>query len=119
MATEGGASDLLTAAEDLKAGKEIRGGDNNDEVLTEYTGTLPGSSVKRIIPTASGDTFKVTYLITSDAELREVKMVGQFYPDTEDITYTITFKDYRSDERRVGKSGSVRLDLGGRRNNKK
>src|SRR3546814_17813199 len=47
MATEGGASDLLTEAEDLKAGKEIRGGDNNDEVLTEYTGTLPGSSVKR------------------------------------------------------------------------
>src|SRR3546814_19813744 len=35
MATEGGASDLLTEAEDLQAGKEIPGGDNNDEGLTE------------------------------------------------------------------------------------
>lgn len=94
MATEGGASDLLTEASGLKMGEEVRGGADNSEILTEYSGTLPGASVARIIPTASGDSFKVTYLISGSAELREVKMVGEFYKGAEDMTYTISFSDY-------------------------
>lgn len=94
MATEGGASDLLTEATGLKMGKEVRGGADNSEVLTEYTGALTGSAVARIIPTATGESFKVTYLISGPGELREVKMVGEFYEGTEDMTYTISFSDY-------------------------
>ena len=46
---ENGLSSLLTEIKDLKKGKETRGG---DQILTTYTGTLPGAAVKKIIPSA-------------------------------------------------------------------
>ena len=33
----------------------MRGGDDNREILTEYTGTIPSSAVEALIPTAEGD----------------------------------------------------------------
>ena len=44
----------------------MRGGEDNKEVLTEYTGTVPGSAVANVIPSADGD-FDVTYSITPRA----------------------------------------------------
>ncbi|KRF17324.1 hypothetical protein ASG90_08500 [Nocardioides sp. Soil797] len=93
IATEGGISDLLVETENLEQGKDVRGGSNNEEVLTEYTGTLSGDQVTRIIPSASGD-FDVTYQVSSDEELREVEVSGKFYPDVDSMTYTITFDKY-------------------------
>ncbi|KQY64074.1 MULTISPECIES: LppX_LprAFG lipoprotein [unclassified Nocardioides] len=93
MAEEGGVSDLLVETGDLEQGDDVRGGDDNSEVLTEYTGTLEGDQVTRIIPSAEG-TFDVTYQINSDGELRQVDITGQFYPDVDSMSYTIKLTDY-------------------------
>ena len=47
-------------------------------MLTEYTGTVPDTAVKNVIPSASGD-FDATYTVTEDGELREVVLTGAFY----------------------------------------
>ncbi len=93
IATEGGFSSLLTATDDLKKGESVRGGENNDEVLTEYTGTVADTEMANIIPTAEGS-FDVTYTITEDNELRAMTMTGVFYPDSDSMTYSVEFSDY-------------------------
>ena len=98
MATEGGLSDLLVNTDNLKAGGTVRGGDNNEEVLTEYTGTVPASHVETVIPSASGDDFDATYTINADGELREAKLTGDFYPDAGENTYTLDFSDYGTEK---------------------
>lgn len=98
FATDGGLSDLLVTTEGAKKGKEVRGGDNNEEVLVEYSGTVPAEDVTAVIPSASGDDFDVTYTISSDGELREVRITGEFYPDSDEMTYTIGLDDYGSEK---------------------
>ncbi|NPC95286.1 LppX_LprAFG lipoprotein [Nocardioides sp. zg-DK7169] len=93
MDPDSGFSSLLPATTDLEQGEQVRGGTDNRDVLTEYTGTVPGSTVKNIIPTASGD-FDAAYTVSDDGELREVVLTGVFYPDSESMTYTIGFSDY-------------------------
>jgi lipoprotein LprG len=97
MSPDEGFSALLEATEDLEEGESVRGGEDNREVLTEYTGTVPGDVVENIIPSASGE-FDATYTITSDGELREARLTGVFYPDTESMTYTIGFTDYGTEK---------------------
>lgn len=96
MATEDGFSSLLTATEGVETGESVRGGENNEEVLTEYTGTVTGDVVGNVIPSASGD-FDATYTITDGGELRTAVLTGVFYPDTEPMTYTIGLSDYGSE----------------------
>ncbi|MFC4784734.1 LppX_LprAFG lipoprotein [Nocardioides sp. MAHUQ-72] len=93
MSPDNGFSSLLTATEDVEEGDSVRGGQGNAEVLTEYTGTVSGDVVKNVIPTASGD-FDATYTITDDGELREADLTGEFYADSEPMTYVITFDSY-------------------------
>ncbi len=93
MSTDAGFSSLLTETTGLEEGESVRGGENNSEVLTEYTGSLPSSVVTNVIPSASGD-FDATYTISDSGELRTVALTGVFYPDTDPITYTIGFDDY-------------------------
>jgi lipoprotein LprG len=93
MSTDAGFSSLLTQTTELEEGDSVRGGENNSEVLTEYTGTLPSSVVANVIPSASGD-FDATYTISDGGELRTVALTGVFYPETDPITYTIEFDDY-------------------------
>lgn len=97
MSTDAGFSSLLPATEGAEAGESVRGGANNDEVLTEYTGTVPGDVVSNVIPSASGD-FDATYTISADGELRTAVLTGVFYPDTEAMTYTIGFDDYGTEQ---------------------
>ena len=97
MSTETGFSSLLPATTDLEEGESVRGGENNDEVLTEYTGTVPGDVVSNVIPTASGD-FDATYTVTDDGELREAVLTGAFYPGAESMTYTLGFEDYGTEQ---------------------
>jgi lipoprotein LprG len=93
LSPESGFSSLLTSTEDLAKGESVRGGENNDEILTEYTGTVAGEDMANIIPSATG-AFDVVYTITDDDELREMTMTGVFYPDSDPMTYAVDFTDY-------------------------
>lgn len=97
MSPDAGFSSLLTATDDLEEGESVRGGENNDEVLTEFTGTVPGDVVSNVIPSASGD-FDATYTISDEGELREAVLTGVFYPETEPMTYTLGFEDYGTEK---------------------
>ena len=97
MSTESGFSSLLTATDDLAEGESVRGGEDNDEVLTEYTGTVSGEVMANIIPSATG-LFDVTYTVTDTDELREMTMTGVFYPDSTAMTYAVGFSDYGIDQ---------------------
>ena len=54
MDPDGGFSWLLAAAEDVEEGDTVRGGEDNKEILTEYTGTISGDAVEALIPTRRG-----------------------------------------------------------------
>ncbi len=95
MSTEAGFSSLLTATAGVEEGESVRGGENNAEVLTEYTGTVPGDVVGNVIPSASGD-FDATHTVTAEGQLRSTVLTGVFYPGTEPMTYTIDLTEYGS-----------------------
>lgn len=97
MNPDEGFSSLLPATVDPEEGDSVRGGSDNTEVLTEFTGTVPGDVVSNVIPSASGD-FEVTYTISADGELREAVLTGTFYPGTDEMTYTIGFDDYGTEK---------------------
>lgn len=96
MSTETGFSSLLTATDAMVKGESVRGGEDNDEVLTEFTGTVTGDAMANIIPSATGS-FDVAYTVTDTDELREMTMTGVFYPDSTSMTYTVGFSDYGTD----------------------
>jgi lipoprotein LprG len=92
MSDSGGLSSLLTAATDVKEGKQVRDG---KRVLTSYTGTVPGKAVAAVIPSAdSSADFKATFTVTDQQELAKAVLTGPFYPKAGDVTYTIVFDDY-------------------------
>ena len=98
MDPDGGFSGLLSAAEDVKVGDSVRGGKDNKEVLTEYTGTISSDAVAALIPAAEGD-FSFTYTISDDDELREAVIKGAFYgKDEGDVTYTLSLDDYGTEK---------------------
>jgi lipoprotein LprG len=92
MNSEGGLSSLLTEAEDVQKGDDVRDGET---VLSSFTGTVPGEAVAAVIPsaTASAD-FDATFTVTDEDRLAKAVLTGPFYPKTDDITYTVTFDDY-------------------------
>jgi lipoprotein LprG len=98
MSPDTGFSSLLPATEGLQEGESVRGGQDNKEVLTEFTGTVPDDAVKNILPGATGD-FDATYTISADGELREAVLTGVFYPGTDSMTYTIGFEDYGTEKK--------------------
>ena len=94
MDPDGGFSGLLAAAEDVKVGDSVRGGEDNKEIFTEYTGTISSDAVAALVPTAEGD-FDFTYTISEDDELREAVLKGAFYGEDEgEVTYTLNLDDY-------------------------
>ena len=98
MDPDGGFSGLLASAADVKKGDTVRGGKDNKEVLTEYTGTISSDAVAALIPTAEGD-FSFTYTISADNQLREAVIKGAFYGEDEgDVTYTLTLDDYGTEK---------------------
>jgi len=97
MDPENGFSSILTETDALEEGETVRGGDDNSEVLTEYTGTVAGSIVENIIPSAEGD-FDVTYTVAENGELREARLTGVFYPDSDEMTYTVGITDYGTEK---------------------
>ncbi len=93
-----GFAGLLTLTESPEAGESVRGGADNSEVLTTYSGTVPGEEMEAIIPSSSGDSFDVEWQITDDGELRTATLTGVFYPRAEAMTYTVEFTDYGSEQ---------------------
>lgn len=94
IAPDTGISHLLTATTGLKSAGTVRGGKDNKEILTTYTGTLPGSAVASIISGASG-TFGVSYTIGDKHQLQQAVITGRFYgADEQKSTYTVTLDDY-------------------------
>ena len=87
---------LLTLTESPEAGASVRGGAGNSEVLTTYSGTVPGDAMDAIIPSSSGDSFDVEWQVNDDGELAKATMEGVFYPNTDPMTYTVEFSDYDS-----------------------
>jgi lipoprotein LprG len=97
MSPDAGLSSLLPATTSLEKGESIRGGENNEEIFTEYTGTVPGSTVENIIPGSTGD-FEATYTISDSGELRTAMLTGEFYQGADTMTYTIEFDDYGTEK---------------------
>ena len=91
---EDGFAGLLELTESPEAGESVRGGADNSEVLTTYSGTVPGDAMDAVIPSSSGDSFDVEWQVTDDGELRTATLTGVFYPRADPMTYTVEFADY-------------------------
>ena len=93
LSADQGIPAILAATTDLQQGDQKRGGKDNKEVLTTYTGTVPGSAVGHLIPGAEGD-FQATYAIADNGELRSADLTGVFYPGHPALTYALGLDDY-------------------------
>ena len=93
ISADQGLPSILAATTNPKAGKQVRGGTDNKEILTTYAGSVPGSAVAHLIPGASGD-FSASYQIDSSGELRQAALTGVFYPGKPSMTYTLDVADY-------------------------
>lgn len=89
-----GFATLLQEVQDAEQGDQQRGGVDNAEVLTRYTGTIDGPVMENVIPSSAGDTFDVVFLITEEGELRRAELTGIFYADSEEMTYSVELTDY-------------------------
>lgn len=91
---ETGVSPILTATEDLEAGDSELGGEDNKETITPFSGTVPGDTIRNILPCAEGDDFEAAYRIDGDGFLLDAEITGEFFPDMDAITYVISVDDY-------------------------
>ncbi len=89
-----GVSSVLAEADDATAGDSVRGGDDNREILTPYTATVPGDAVRNLLPCAPGDAFDTTFTIDAEGELSSAEITGVFFAGSGELTYTITVDDY-------------------------
>jgi len=89
-----GVSPILTATEDLEAGESELGGEDNKETLTPFSGTVPGDTVRNILPCAKGDDFDATYRIDADGYLTEAEITGEFFSGMDAFTYVIEVEEY-------------------------
>lgn len=89
-----GFGSLLGVTTDLEEGETVRGGADNTEVFTTFTGTVPGDAMKKVIPSSSGGSFDAEYLVSDDGELRQAVLTGVFYPKSAEMTYTVDLADY-------------------------
>lgn len=95
MSPDTGLSSWLTATKDVKEGGKSRFG---DQVLTTYTGTLPGSAVAETIPSADGGAdFDATYHIDDNGKLVDAEVTGPFYRSG-DVDYTIALSGYGTEK---------------------
>ncbi len=93
LAPEGGIPDLLPATAELEEGESIRGGVDNKDVLTEYTGVLTQAQIDKVLGMGTGD-FKVRYEVDQKGYLRTVEVTGVFYDGEPAVTYTVDITKY-------------------------
>jgi lipoprotein LprG len=86
--TDTGISQVLVETGGLKETGKSRDG---KDVLTTISGTISGTVVRAILPSAdTAASFTATYRLTDDNELRDASITGPFYPEVADVTYDIT-----------------------------
>jgi lipoprotein LprG len=93
-----GFATVLTQAQEVEAGKAVRGGADNDEVLTPYSAVVPGKAVQNLLPCAPGDEFVATFTVDDEGLLRTAEITGQFFEGAGDLTYTIAIDSYDIDK---------------------
>ena len=87
-----GLSSLLTQIDGLKKDGKTRDG---NQILTTYSGTLPGKAVKAIIPSADpASTYQTKVGIDDNGYAVQVSITGPFFADGKDVTYDVAFSDY-------------------------
>lgn len=92
-----GLSALLTRLQGLKKGSQTRQG---NQILTSYSGTLPGATVKAVIPSASAkQTYATVVGVDQQGYAATVKITGTFFSGSGDVTYDVTFDGYDKDVR--------------------
>ncbi|MGY2875174.1 lipoprotein LprG [Marmoricola sp. URHA0025 HA25] len=90
--TSKGISGLLLKIADVKEAGTAREG---KQVVTRYSGTLSGSYVAPIIPSADDSgTYKTVMGLDQDDRLVTLEITGEFFSGGGDETYTISFDDY-------------------------
>lgn len=90
-----GISAMLLELDGAKESGQKREG---DQVLTTYTGTLAGSIVSPIIPSADEDsTYDTVVGIDSDGRLSTIEVTGAFFSGADRVTYDLTFDSYGED----------------------
>ncbi|MGH3497383.1 MAG: LppX_LprAFG lipoprotein [Nocardioidaceae bacterium] len=90
-----GVSAFLTHTTHLVAGGQVRSG---QDVLTQVKGTLPGSAVASVIPSADkAKSFSVTYQLSDGDQVRQAVITGPFYAGHSDVTYTLTLETSSTD----------------------
>jgi lipoprotein LprG len=87
MAADTGLSALLTAAGELAETDRRREG---KDVVSRYTGRVPGSAVRRIFPSASANrSFAVTFTVDDSDRLRGAEITGPFYRGSPPVSYRV------------------------------
>ena len=88
LSTEDGLTSMITSLEDVDAGET----ELDDETkVTPINGVLPGEVVGTLFPSVEpADDFDVTFRVDGDDSLRDATITGPFYPDADDLTYTIS-----------------------------
>lgn len=91
---DSGVSSVLIAAEDVEAGETERSTEDATVTVTPYSGTVPGEAIQNILPCAEGDAFDATFRVDGDGRLLSADITGEFFPDSDAITYTIDIREY-------------------------
>lgn len=95
MDPDKGISALLTQLKSPKRTGTARAG---SKVVTTYAGTLDGSAVKEIIPSAgTGKSYATTANVDSSGRVTTVRITGAFFSAKGDVTYDLAFDDYGRD----------------------
>jgi len=90
--TSKGISGLLLKMKDVKEDGQERVG---KQVVTKYSGTLSGSYVAPIIPSADDSgTYDTVVGLDGDHRIVTLQVTGEFFTGGGDETYTIDFDDY-------------------------
>ncbi len=94
---EAGVGNWLTAATGVEKGDRSREG---DQVLTDYTGTVPGKDVAAVIPSANDAAgFPTTFSVDDEGRLVSARIKGPFYTGKAEVAYTLELSDYGTDEK--------------------
>jgi lipoprotein LprG len=89
---DNGISALLIKLEGLKKQGQSRSGGT---ILTTYSGTLPGSAVKKVIPSAvAKKTYKTLVGVDEKGTAITVKVTGPFFTGSDDVTYDVKLTGY-------------------------
>lgn len=89
---ETGLSALMTKMTGVEEGDQKRSG---EQILTTYTGSVPGDAVKQVIPSADADsTYRTRIGVDEKGYARTVRVTGKFFAGESDTTYDVEFGDY-------------------------